>query len=312
VTDYVDASGTIQAHYEYSPFGKIAAKSGPMDDDFEYRFSSEYLDSETGLVYYGYRYYDANMGRWINRDPAEEGLGGQNLYAFVSNNPMSRWDVLGLWGSSYHKQCTSGAVGLEWASLDDKYQHLKTFKKIIGILEDANVAVDGSIYLLYFDAQDHGYHYTRPADSKDSGVLKYRNEFIEAQNNEIDNFDKELGKEASISSCTAALEALGTVSHTWQDYYAHAVEKSGDTKENIGYLRGNPGAPAMKPVSFSYIPGFGEHPKLSFKMEPGDRAPDASSRRTNAQNYTRMKYREYLIRAWLPKCWCVFRYGEKK
>jgi len=94
VTDYVDASGTIQAHYEYSPFGKIAAKSGPMDDDFEYRFSSEYLDSETGLVYYNYRYYSPELGRWLSRDPIEE-LGGNNLYSFCYNDAISNLDTNG-------------------------------------------------------------------------------------------------------------------------------------------------------------------------------------------------------------------------
>jgi len=33
------------------------------------RFSTKYTDDETGLVYYGYRYYSPELGRWINRDP---------------------------------------------------------------------------------------------------------------------------------------------------------------------------------------------------------------------------------------------------
>jgi RHS repeat-associated protein len=65
-----------------------------MPEKFAFRFSSEYNDSETGLVYYGYRYYSPELGRWINRDPAEEG-GGNNLYGFVGNDGVNRWDVLG-------------------------------------------------------------------------------------------------------------------------------------------------------------------------------------------------------------------------
>jgi len=35
------------------------------------------------------------MGRFLNRDPIEE-AGGLNLYAFVGNDPVNRWDTLGL------------------------------------------------------------------------------------------------------------------------------------------------------------------------------------------------------------------------
>lgn len=43
---------------------------------------------------YGTRYYDPRNGRFINRDTIEES-GGINLYGFVTNNPVNRWDVLG-------------------------------------------------------------------------------------------------------------------------------------------------------------------------------------------------------------------------
>jgi RHS repeat-associated protein len=48
-----------------------------------------------GLVsYYGYRYYTPQTGRWINRDPIEE-QGGLNLYGFVGNDGLVKWDILG-------------------------------------------------------------------------------------------------------------------------------------------------------------------------------------------------------------------------
>jgi RHS repeat-associated protein len=45
---------------------------------------------------YGYRYYSAELGRWIGRDPIRE-EGGVNLYAFVKNNSVNSYDILGLW-----------------------------------------------------------------------------------------------------------------------------------------------------------------------------------------------------------------------
>jgi len=47
------------------------------------------------LVYYGYRYYSPSMGRFINRDPLRE-AGGINIYAFTRNNPINKWDYLGM------------------------------------------------------------------------------------------------------------------------------------------------------------------------------------------------------------------------
>jgi RHS repeat-associated protein len=57
-------------------------------------FSTKFYDGETGLYYYGYRYYDPIPGRFLNRDPIEED-GGFNLSGFVDNNPVTRFDLLG-------------------------------------------------------------------------------------------------------------------------------------------------------------------------------------------------------------------------
>jgi RHS repeat-associated protein len=46
------------------------------------------------VAYYGYRYYDPTTGRWPSRDPIQE-RGGVNLYGFVGNRGVSRWDFLG-------------------------------------------------------------------------------------------------------------------------------------------------------------------------------------------------------------------------
>ena len=57
--------------------------------------STKYHDAETGLYYYGYRYYSAEMGRWLSRDPRGE-AGSLNLYLFVYNNPLYFVDPFGL------------------------------------------------------------------------------------------------------------------------------------------------------------------------------------------------------------------------
>ena len=59
-----------------------------------FRFSTKYIDSETSLAYFGYRYYNPDTGRWINRDPIGE-MGGANLYLAISNDPVTSIDSLG-------------------------------------------------------------------------------------------------------------------------------------------------------------------------------------------------------------------------
>ncbi|OVE76007.1 hypothetical protein BVX97_02700 [bacterium E08(2017)] len=91
----VDDTGSVQASYEYDAFGNIIASSGTMADENPFRFSTKHYDDETGLSYYGFRYYSAELGRWISKDPLGE-RGGVNLYGFVANSPISLFDLLGL------------------------------------------------------------------------------------------------------------------------------------------------------------------------------------------------------------------------
>ena len=64
------------------------------------------LGGETGLYYYGYRYYDPVTGRWPSRDPIEED-GGFNLYGFVGNDGANRRDIMGLLMDTYDQDSSS-------------------------------------------------------------------------------------------------------------------------------------------------------------------------------------------------------------
>jgi RHS repeat-associated protein len=91
---YVDAAdGSLVYECDFDPFGRIVQQSGT--GDFPFRFASYFRDEETGMVYYGYRYYNPELGRFICQVPIEE-TGGENLFAAVGNNHISRWDRLGL------------------------------------------------------------------------------------------------------------------------------------------------------------------------------------------------------------------------
>jgi len=101
--------GSNTARYEYGPFGEPLRSTGPLATANSVRWSTKVTDDESGLVYYGFRYYRSATGRWPNRDPLGE-LGfellrgkrgsllgdGPNLYMFVRNNAVNSWDVNGL------------------------------------------------------------------------------------------------------------------------------------------------------------------------------------------------------------------------
>jgi RHS repeat-associated protein len=89
------ADGTLAARYDYNAFGERVITDGPAALINPFRFSTKYEDPESGLLYYGFRYYNPNTGRWPSRDPLEEN-GGLNLLGFVSNDPNNRIDPLGL------------------------------------------------------------------------------------------------------------------------------------------------------------------------------------------------------------------------
>ena len=118
VTDYVDAAGNIRAHYEYSPFGEIAAQSGDLADTFTHRFSTKPFDAETSLVMYQLRPYAPGLGRWMSQDPIGE-KGDLNLHAMCANNCLNQYDSLGL-AISWKKNCSCVLSSSDKKTIEEK------------------------------------------------------------------------------------------------------------------------------------------------------------------------------------------------
>jgi RHS repeat-associated protein len=80
------ANGSVAAQYEYGPFGEVIRATGLLVKSNPFRFSTKCEDDESGLLYYGYRYYDPGTGRWPSRDPIDElGSVPSRLYAAFSS-----------------------------------------------------------------------------------------------------------------------------------------------------------------------------------------------------------------------------------
>ncbi|AZE48348.1 Putative insecticidal toxin complex [Pseudomonas chlororaphis] len=93
----LDGQADLITAEEYYPFGGTACWLARSKVEAGYktvRYSGKERD-ETGLYYYGYRYYAPWLGRWINPDPAGT-VDGLNLYRMVRNNPIALFDSDGL------------------------------------------------------------------------------------------------------------------------------------------------------------------------------------------------------------------------
>ena len=111
ITAMVSPGGLVLAAYQYDPYGRTLAQSGPLADANLYRFSSKMWHDKSRIYYYGYRFYSPNLQRWINRDPISEGgfevnrhegkmflwlYKAVNLFEFCNNQSQNSWDLLGL------------------------------------------------------------------------------------------------------------------------------------------------------------------------------------------------------------------------
>jgi RHS repeat-associated protein len=84
-----DASGKKLAEYKYEPYGEKETSTGTGSD---YQFTDKTTDESTGISYFGARFYDPEVGRFISVDPAKDGV---NWYAYCNNNPLKFLDTDG-------------------------------------------------------------------------------------------------------------------------------------------------------------------------------------------------------------------------
>lgn len=96
IISYTDSSGAVVARRIYSAFGQMISGHGmpAIYARLHIWFSTKYCDRETGLYYFGGRFYSPFLCRWLNRDPIGE-QGGLNLYAFCRNDPINHYDKNG-------------------------------------------------------------------------------------------------------------------------------------------------------------------------------------------------------------------------
>jgi RHS repeat-associated protein len=185
------------------PFGEVIRATGPMAKANPFRFSTKYQDDETDLLYYGYRYYSANVGRWLSRDRIQED-GGLNLFGFSGNSSIDRVHVRGEWHASVHQRMTT-----QWAARFFR----APYPAAIG---DADAGVDNLLsgHASVGPQQSrHMYYRIRGADSRD---VWYEDEFANA----LHFLDLAVANN-DVRRCRQAAEAFGRGLHSRQDRSAH-------------------------------------------------------------------------------------------
>lgn len=92
-----DSSGVIVNKYAYDAFGKVIEQDEQISNPFRYVGQYGVMDEGNGLFYMRARYYDPEVGRFVNKDPIGFEGGDVNLYAYVGNNPVNYNDPEGKW-----------------------------------------------------------------------------------------------------------------------------------------------------------------------------------------------------------------------
>ncbi len=92
--------GEIVQHIEYVPFGEVFIEERNNKWNTPFLFNAKELDEETGLYYYGARYYDPRTSIWISTDPLQEKYPNISSYAYCFQNPVKYIDPTGMEGEN--------------------------------------------------------------------------------------------------------------------------------------------------------------------------------------------------------------------
>ena len=98
----LDSNGNQVVAYVYDSWGKVVGTTGSLADTIgaanPFRYRGYYYDAETGLYYLNSRYYDPEVGRFINADDCDildgsnDHIPENNLFAYCFNNPVNHYD----------------------------------------------------------------------------------------------------------------------------------------------------------------------------------------------------------------------------
>jgi RHS repeat-associated protein len=103
-------TGEVVQRLDYDVWGNVLSDTNPGFQPFG--FAGGFYDSLTGLVHFGSREYDPQVGRWTTTDPIGFASEDTNLYAYVYNDPVNSVDPSGLFLNLIAGCLISGGIEL--------------------------------------------------------------------------------------------------------------------------------------------------------------------------------------------------------
>ncbi|WP_231556697.1 RHS repeat domain-containing protein [Prevotella disiens] len=134
--------GEVSQHIEYVPFGEVFLEERNNTWNTPYLFNAKEFDEETGMYYYGARYYEPRLSLWMSVDPLTEKSPNVSAYVYCFGNPLKYIDPIGLdsvyWGQDGTKLGTFGSNTTE-----TKNYVIKTSQSTDVIYKDSNPTQKG-------------------------------------------------------------------------------------------------------------------------------------------------------------------------
>ncbi len=98
--------GEVSQHIEYVPFGEVFIEERNNTWNTPYFFNAKEFDEETGMYYYGARYYEPRLSLWVSVDPLAEKYVFWGVYTYCYDSPLNHIDVEGLFPIGFVTQYT--------------------------------------------------------------------------------------------------------------------------------------------------------------------------------------------------------------
>jgi RHS repeat-associated protein len=186
------------------PFGEEMASQHSLTADFDtrYKFNGKELDTETDWYYYGARYYDPSVSRWLSVDPLASEFPNESPYVYAGNSPIVYVDPDGRFKISIHKRILMNAFKASGISTG-----------FLGMFQaDAKLGVSVEADILGF-ASD--YHFDGRQNFKEvQSTWSSLNNSISSKIDDLGSFNRKYGGDDAV--------IFGRMLHTVQDFYSHS------------------------------------------------------------------------------------------
>ena len=215
----------------------MAEQRGQHYYNSPYKFNGKELDEETGLYYYGARYYDPKVSIWLSVDPLAEKFPSISPYTYCLNNPITMMDPDGRYAVSVHYRITVNAMIRMGYSVADS-ERIAHMASVYADHTSSNVLATDN----FFHAGSHHYRndvdYSPTAKSQDESNSQWHSMMSDAEQSSGMTHEQAMQRGlkfgwSNIMDQQNGLDEgkLGQGLHALQDAYAH---EGASTNEHLG------------------------------------------------------------------------------